>query len=62
MSAEPLDAPGRRLRRAAGREPGVLRRGLAATPELREGIRLTVALALVAGVGRMVSPVLVQQT
>lgn len=62
MSAEPLGAPGRRLRRAAGREPGVLRRGLAATPELREGIRLTVALALVAGVGRMVSPVLVQQT
>lgn len=62
MSAEPLDAPGRRLRRAGRREPGVLRRGLAATPELREGIRLTVALALVAGVGRMVSPVLVQQT
>jgi ATP-binding cassette subfamily B protein len=62
VSAEPLDAPGRRPRRAAGREPGVLRRGLAATPELREGIRLTVALALVAGVGRMVSPVLVQQT
>lgn len=62
MSAEPLGAPGRRLRRAAGREPGVLRRGLAATPELRKGIRLTVALALVAGVGRMVSPVLVQQT
>jgi putative ABC transport system ATP-binding protein len=62
VSAEPLDAPGRRLRRAAGRKPGVLRRGLAATPELREGIRLTVALALVAGVGRMVSPVLVQQT
>ena len=62
MSAEPLGATGRRLRRAAGREPGVLRRGLAATPELREGIRLTVALALVAGVGRMVSPVLVQQT
>ncbi|HEX8864004.1 MAG TPA: ABC transporter ATP-binding protein, partial [Actinomycetes bacterium] len=51
-----------RLRRAAAREPGVLRRGLAATPELREGIRLTVALALLAGVGRMVSPVLVQQT
>jgi ATP-binding cassette subfamily B protein len=62
VSAEPLDAPGRRLRRPARREPGVLRRGLAATPELREGIRLTVALALVAGVGRMVSPVLVQQT
>jgi ATP-binding cassette, subfamily B, bacterial len=62
VSAEPLGAPGRRLRRAAGREPGVPRRGLAATPELRKGIRLTVALALVAGVGRMVSPVLVQQT
>jgi ATP-binding cassette, subfamily B, bacterial len=62
MSAEPLDAPRRRPRRRAGREPGVLRRGLAATPELRDGIRLTVALALVAGIGRMVSPVLVQQT
>jgi ATP-binding cassette, subfamily B, bacterial len=62
VSAEPLDAPGRRLRRGARRKPGVLRRGLAATPELRDGIRLTVALALVAGIGRMVSPVLVQQT
>jgi ATP-binding cassette subfamily B protein len=60
VSAEPLERP--RPRRRPRREPGVLRRGLAATPELRQGIRLTVALALLAGAGRMVSPVLVQQT
>ncbi len=39
----------------------VFRRGLAASPELREGIWLTLALALVAGGGRVVTPVLVQQ-
>jgi putative ABC transport system ATP-binding protein len=39
----------------------VLRRGFAATPELRHGLRLTVALALLAGVGRVAAPVIVQQ-
>jgi len=34
---------------------------LAATPEIVEGIWLTLALALVAGTGRMITPVLVQQ-
>jgi ATP-binding cassette, subfamily B, bacterial len=61
MTAEPVREPLRRARRARDREPGVLRRGLAVTPELRQGIRLTVALALLAGAGRMVTPVLVQQ-
>ncbi|HWD43965.1 MAG TPA: ABC transporter ATP-binding protein, partial [Actinomycetota bacterium] len=40
----------------------LLRRGLAASPELRQGAALTLALALVAGGGRVVTPVLVQQT
>jgi ATP-binding cassette, subfamily B, bacterial len=40
----------------------LLRRGLAASPELRRGAVLTLALALVAGGGRVVTPVLVQQT
>jgi putative ABC transport system ATP-binding protein len=60
MTAEPVQRPlpGPSAR---PRGPGALRRGLAATPELQEGIRLTVLLALVAGAGRMVTPVLVQQ-
>jgi ATP-binding cassette, subfamily B, bacterial len=40
----------------------LLRRGLAASPELRQGAALTLALAMVAGGGRVVIPVLVQQT
>ena len=40
----------------------LLRRGLAASPELRKGAALTLALALVAGGGRVITPVLVQQT
>jgi ATP-binding cassette subfamily B protein len=40
----------------------VLRRGLAASPELRKGAGLTLLLALVAGGGRVITPVLVQQT
>jgi ATP-binding cassette subfamily B protein len=39
----------------------MLRRGLAASPELREGAVLTVLLALAAGAGRVVTPILVQQ-
>jgi ATP-binding cassette, subfamily B, bacterial len=40
----------------------LLRRGLGASPELRRGIGLTLALALLAGGGRVITPVLVQQT
>jgi ATP-binding cassette, subfamily B, bacterial len=39
----------------------LLRRGLAASPELRQGIAATLLLALVAGGGRVITPVLVQQ-
>ena len=48
----------------AGQIPALrlLRRGLAASPELRKGAALTLGLALVAGGGRVVTPVLVQQT
>jgi ATP-binding cassette, subfamily B, bacterial len=61
MTAEPVREPLPRGRRAPQRGPGVLRRGLAVTPELRQGIRVTAVLALLAGAGRMVTPVLVQQ-
>src|SRR5262249_9079012 len=48
-----------------GHEPDpvmqVLRRGLAATPELREGFPVTALLAIIGGGGRIVVPVLVQQ-
>jgi ATP-binding cassette subfamily B protein len=40
----------------------LLRRGLAASPELRKGAALTLPLALVAGGGRVITPVLVQRT
>jgi ATP-binding cassette, subfamily B, bacterial len=39
----------------------ILRRGLAASPELRHGVVVTLLLALVAGGGRVITPVLVQQ-
>ena len=39
----------------------VLRRGLAVSPELRDGIRFTVLMALCAAAGRIVVPVLIQQ-
>jgi putative ABC transport system ATP-binding protein len=39
----------------------LLRRGLAASPELRKGAGITLGLALLAGGGRVITPVLVQQ-
>lgn len=39
----------------------VLRRGLAASPELRVGFRLTVVMAVITAVGRIIIPVLIQQ-
>jgi ATP-binding cassette, subfamily B, bacterial len=39
----------------------VLRRGLRATPELRTGIALTAALAVVSAIGKLAVPVLIQQ-
>jgi len=39
----------------------VLRRGLADSPELRRGLRLTVVFAVLVAVGRLTIPVLVQQ-
>jgi putative ABC transport system ATP-binding protein len=40
---------------------GVLRRGLAVTPELKEGVWLTVVLAFVTSAGKLAVPVLIQQ-
>jgi putative ABC transport system ATP-binding protein len=39
----------------------VLRRGLAVTPELRQGIALTVAMALATAGGKLAVPILIQQ-
>jgi ATP-binding cassette subfamily B protein len=39
----------------------VLRRGLAAGPELRRGIAFTVGMAITTAIGRLVTPVLIQQ-
>ena len=40
---------------------GVLRRGLAMSPELRDGLGVTILMALSAAVGRLIIPILVQQ-
>ena len=39
----------------------VLRRGLQISPELRNGLRVTVAVALIAAVGKLVIPITIQQ-
>ena len=39
----------------------VLRRGLAVTPELRQGLLLTVALAVLTAAGKLAIPILIQQ-
>lgn len=53
-------SPEERLLRDA-RAVTVLRRGLAVTPELRQGLRLTAAFALVTALGKLAVPVLIQQ-
>jgi ATP-binding cassette, subfamily B, bacterial len=40
---------------------GVLRRGLAATPELRQGVLLTAGMAIVTAAGKLAVPILIQQ-
>jgi putative ABC transport system ATP-binding protein len=40
---------------------GVLRRGLAATPELRQGVALTAGMAIVTAAGKLAVPILIQQ-
>jgi putative ABC transport system ATP-binding protein len=45
----------------AGGAVSVLRRGFAASPELARGLRVTVVMALLNAVGRIVMPVLIQQ-
>ncbi len=39
----------------------VLRRGLAISPELRVGIRVTIAMAMAASIGRLIVPITIQQ-
>lgn len=40
---------------------GILRRGLRSTPELRQGLKVTIAFALLSSLARLVLPVLIQQ-
>ncbi|MEV1144096.1 ABC transporter ATP-binding protein [Micromonospora sp. NPDC049799] len=44
-----------------GSTTAVIRRGLAAIPQIRQGLALTVVLALLGGIGRLAVPVLIQQ-
>ena len=39
----------------------VLRRGLAISPELRVGIRVTIGMAIAAAIGRLIVPIMIQQ-
>ncbi|WP_406631700.1 ABC transporter ATP-binding protein [Amycolatopsis sp. WGS_07] len=55
MSAVPADSDS-----LAGSTWAVLRRGFAAMPEIREGLGLTLALAMVGGFGKLAIPVLIQ--
>lgn len=55
----PLSPDEERLRDAGAVE--VLRRGLAVTPELRQGVFLTVVMAVVTAAGKLAVPVLIQQ-
>jgi ATP-binding cassette subfamily B protein len=45
-----------------GTTSGVLRRGLAASPALRKGIGFTLGMALVVALGRILIPIMIQQT
>jgi putative ABC transport system ATP-binding protein len=56
MSAVPADAES-----VTGSTFAVVRRGLAAIPEIRDGLAVTIFLALLSGVGRLAVPVLIQQ-
>src|SRR4051794_26088955 len=39
----------------------ILRRGLAASPELRAGLRVSMGFAVITALGRLIVPVLIQQ-
>jgi putative ABC transport system ATP-binding protein len=56
MNAVPADPDS-----VAGSTFAVLRRGFTAIPEIRDGLALTLVLALVGGFGRLAVPVLIQQ-
>ncbi len=62
LDGEPAVAttPDEELLRDAGAVE-VLRRGLAVTPELRQGIALTLVMAVVTAAGKLAVPVLIQQ-
>ena len=40
---------------------GVLRRGVQATPELLDGLRITAGLGVVAAIGQIAAPIVIQQ-
>jgi putative ABC transport system ATP-binding protein len=56
MTTDPADAES-----VTGSTFAVVRRGLAAIPEIRDGLAVTIVLALLGGVGRLAVPVLIQQ-
>ena len=61
LEAEAAERVAEKEGEARRRAMAVLRRGLADSPELRSGLRLTVLFAVLVAVGRLTIPVLVQQ-
>jgi putative ABC transport system ATP-binding protein len=55
-------APASRVGQSADTAWATIRRGLALSPEIRDGLALTLVLALLATAGRVVVPIAVQQT
>ena len=60
LAADPLE-PEDVVETETGGAVAVLRRGLAASPELRVGVQITVVMAIITAVGRIIIPVLIQQ-
>jgi ATP-binding cassette, subfamily B, bacterial len=58
---DPFGADDDSLDLGAGGALGVLRRGLAASPELKIGVAFTIAMAIATAVGKLAIPVLIQQ-
>ncbi len=56
--ARPHSAPEPRAESGA---LSVLRRGIAASPELRQGLKVSIAFAVVAAIGKLAIPILIQQ-
>jgi len=62
MTGPALAAPPQKVLAAPSSSWGTVRRGLRLAPQITDGLRLTLALSLLATVGRLAVPIAVQQT